>query len=361
MVMPRAKHDPIRVVVVDDSPTVRELLVAILQASVGIQVVGVGASGEDAVRLTHRLRPDVVTMDVVMPKMDGLEAAQHIMREVPTPIVIVTGSLTQTGEDLTFKALQAGALTVVTTPSLDRPEKCDKVVQTVRLMSEVAVVHHWGKQRSVPPAMPATLRASHRLGEGQTIQVVGIASSTGGPAALSLILKQLPADFPWPILVVQHVTNGFTTGLAKWLNGETPLHVAVASHGDMPGPGTVWLAPDDYHLKINSRGALELSKEPPYKTLRPSANYLFHSLAHAYGPRALGIVLTGMGDDGAEGLEALHQAGGAVMAQDERSCVVYGMPREAIIRNIVDQVLPLNQVGAILTQLARKQGKGGVT
>jgi two-component system chemotaxis response regulator CheB len=159
--------------------------------------------------------------------------------------------------------------------------------------------------------------------------------------------------------VVQHVTNGFTAGLAKWLNGETPLRVAVASHGAVPGPGTVWLAPDGYHLKVNSRGVLELSREAPYKTLRPSANYLFHSLARAYGARALGIVLTGMGDDGAEGLEALHGAGGAVMAQDERTCVVYGMPREAIIRNIVDQVLPLNQIGATLGQLAQRQDKGG--
>ena len=358
--MPRAKHDPIRVVVVDDSPTVRELLVAILQASVGIQVVGVGSTGEDAVRLTRRLRPDVVTMDVVMPKMDGLEATQHIMREVPTPIVIVTGSLMWADEDLTFRALQAGALTVVATPGLADPETCDKVVQTVRLMSEVAVVHRWGKRGPIPLDAPATLQAPDRLGGGQNVQIVGIASSTGGPAALSVILKQLPADFPWPVLVVQHVTNGFTTGLAKWLNGETPLRVVVASHGDVPGPGTVWLAPDDYHLKINGRGVLELSKESPYKSLRPSANYLFHSLARAYGPRALGIVLTGMGDDGVEGLEALHQAGGVVVAQDKRSCVVYGMPREAVIRNIVDQVLSLNQIGTALGQLAQRQGKGGI-
>jgi two-component system chemotaxis response regulator CheB len=355
--MPKVRQGPIRVVVIDDSPTVRELLVAILQAAGGIQVVGSGATGEDAVRLTRRLRPDVVTMDIMMPKMDGLEATRAIMREVPTPIVIVTGSLMHADENLTFKALQAGALTVIATPGLADPETCDTVVRTVRLMSEVAVVHRWSRREGKPPAV---MPVADLLDSRRNLQIVGVASSTGGPAALAVILKQVPPDFPWPILVVQHVTSGFTAGLAEWLDGETALRVVVASHGDVPRAGAVWLAPDDYHMKISARGIIELSKESAYKGLRPSANYLFHSLARAYGPRALGIVLTGMGDDGAEGLAALHAAGGAVIAQDEQSCVVYGMPREAINRNIVDQVLPLDQIGPTLGHLKQHQAKAGV-
>ena len=187
--------------------------------------------------------------------------------------------------------------------------------------------------------------------------MIGVAASTGGPAALAAVLGALPAAFPTPILVVQHVTRGFTAGLAEWLAGQTPLRVALAGHGDTPPPGTVLIAPDDYHLQVNARGVVELCKEPPYRGLRPSANYLFRALAHAYGPRAVGVMLTGMGDDGVEGLAALHQAGGLTLAQDEQSCVVYGMPREARARHAVDRVLPLDQIAAALGLLVQPERK----
>jgi two-component system chemotaxis response regulator CheB len=183
--------------------------------------------------------------------------------------------------------------------------------------------------------------------------VIGIASSTGGPATLSKILGRLPADFGVPILVVQHVTNGFVAGLAEWLDGVTPLRVSLASHGETPRAGSVLMAPDDYHTRVNAHGIVELYKGIPYKGLRPSANDLFHSLARAYGPQAAGVVLTGMGDDGAEGLLALHRAGGLTLAQDEQSCVVYGMPREAIARDAVDEVLPLDQIAPTLERVTQ--------
>jgi two-component system chemotaxis response regulator CheB len=362
----RAKHHPIRVVVVDDSTTARELLVALLQTAEGIQVVGGAANGQEAVRLVKRLQPDVVTMDVVMPKMDGLEATRQIMREAPTPIVIVTATLMRDDIDLAFEALQAGALTALRKPGLADPETCQKIVQAVRLMADVPVVRRWGdrpratskQQRPAPPA--------GRIGQSlaqqknwQHVQLIGIASSTGGPGALATAFKSLPADFPLPILVVQHVTRGFTTGLADWLNGETALQVGLAGHGETPRSGTILLAPDDYHMRVNGRGVVELSKEPPYKGLRPAANYLFHSMARAYGPRAMGIIMTGMGDDGAEGIEALHKSGGITIAQDEKSSVVYGMPREAVLRNAVDQVLSLNQIAAALDSLAKKVTRDG--
>jgi two-component system chemotaxis response regulator CheB len=182
--------------------------------------------------------------------------------------------------------------------------------------------------------------------------MIGIAASTGGPGTLAEVLGPLPSDFPVPILIVQHITQGFITGLAEWLNTETSLQVGLAGHGEIPEPGTALLAPDDYHLQVNAGGAIELCKEPPYRGLRPSANFLFHALARSYGPRAVGVVLTGMGDDGAEGLDALHRAGGLTLVQDEESCVVYGMPQEAVHRHAVDQVLTPAQIAVTLAQLA---------
>jgi two-component system chemotaxis response regulator CheB len=354
MMAKRSSSDPIRVVVVDDSTTARELLVTLLQNADGIQVVGAASNGAQAIRLTKRLRPDVVTMDVFMPGMDGLAATRHIMREVPTPIVIVTATLMRDDMDLTFEALRAGALTALRKPGLADPETCAQVVQAVQLMADVPVVRRWDRDKRpsqrVQPVEPPALSKD----DSRRVQIVGIASSTGGPAALAAVLGPLTADFPAPILVVQHVTHGFTRGLADWLDGTTELRINLASHGEKPQRGTVLLAPEDYHMRVNTRGVVELCKEPPYKGLRPSANYLFHSLAQAYGSRALGIVLTGMGDDGAEGMEALYRAGGMTIAQDEASCVVYGMPREAIVRNAVDLVLSLNQIAVALSRLEQK-------
>lgn len=374
----QTRTDPIRVVVVDDSRTARELLVALLQSAEGIQVVGTAPDGAEAVRIVKRLRPDVVTMDVFMPRMDGLEATRRIMRDIPTPIVVVTATLMRDDMDLAFEALRAGALTAIRKPGLADPETCEKVVQAVRLMADVPVVHRWGRGEGTsaisrkatlpsPPTSeePETTRADDLALSGRVdappvldqrrVSIIGIASSTGGPAALVAVLASLPADFPIPILVVQHVTKGFTTGLADWLNGETALEIGLAGHGETPQPGAVLLAPDDYHIQVNKEGVVELCKEPPYKGLRPSANYLFRSLARAYGRRAMGIVLTGMGDDGAEGMEALHQEEGLTIAQDEGSCVVYGMPREAIMRNAVDYVLPLNHIAVAVSSLTARQ------
>jgi two-component system chemotaxis response regulator CheB len=350
--------DSIRVVVIDDTPVVRELLVEILQNAPGIQVVGVGSDGLDAIRLAKRLRPDVVTMDVVMPRMDGLEATRHIMRDAPTRIVIVTAGLMRAEEDLTFLALSAGALTVIGRPGTADPETCDLVVETVRLMASVPVVHHWDRSRKEKAEAPITPPAPLVFEESDDdahVQMIGIAASTGGPGTLATVLSSLPADYPIPILIVQHITKGFATGLAEWLNTSTKLEVSLAGHGVRPESGSVLLAPDDYHLQVNARGLVELSKDEPYRGLRPSANYLFRSLARAYGPRAVGVVLTGMGDDGAEGLAELHKAGGLTMAQDEESCVVYGMPQEAVRRNAVARQLSPPQIALTLGHLSTQK------
>jgi two-component system chemotaxis response regulator CheB len=366
------------VLVVDDSPTARELLVAILQIAEDVQVVGTGATGEDALRLSRRMRPDVVLMDISMPKLDGLEATRCIMKELPIPIVLVTGTLMRSEVDLSFEALQAGALTVLAKPGLGDAAACDQLVQTVKSMARVPVVRRWASggatPRRTPPSPPQrAIRRSVRPTTQPPVAVatsvekdllrrrsiIGIASSTGGPGALARLLKPLPASFPLPILVVQHVTPGFATGFAEWLDGETTLHVRLASHGDEPRPGSVLVAPDDYHLQVDFRGLVELYKDAPYHGLRPSANYLFRTLARIYGPRAVGIVLTGMGDDGAEGLIDLHAAGGLILAQDEASCVVYGMPQEAVRRGTVNAVLPLNEIGVTLRKFTTLRDNHG--
>ncbi|MEJ2211810.1 MAG: chemotaxis-specific protein-glutamate methyltransferase CheB [Anaerolineae bacterium] len=354
----KSRTGPIRVVVVEDSPTVRMLLVNILQAEADLEVVAVGADGEEALRLAHRMRPDVLTIDVRMPKMDGLEATRHIMREVPTPIVIVTGNLMRADVDITFEALQAGALSVVHTPGLADPAGCARVVQTVRLMADVPVVHHWGRRGGpgpapmAPPARPSGADGAGGAG-GRRPRMIGIAASTGGPGTLASILRALPAEWPIPVLVVQHVSRGFVGGLAEWLNTQTALHVALANHGHAARPGSVLIAPDDYHLQINAGGIVELCHEPAYRGLRPSANYLFRSLAMTFGPTSVGIILTGMGDDGVEGLAALRAAGGLTIAQNEASCVVYGMPRQAVALGAAEHVLAPEEIVSTLLARAR--------
>jgi two-component system chemotaxis response regulator CheB len=343
-----SQNGQIRVVVADDSPTMRELLVALVDSAPNMHVVGTGANGEEALRLTRRLKPDVVTLDVRMPRMDGLEATRRIMQECPTPIVIVSGSILRSDVDLTLEALRAGALTVVRKPGLADATACHDLIEALRLMAGVPVVHRWRRAESSLPR-PALVRPpAPRIYP----DIIGIAASTGGPAALATVLKALPADFALPMLVVQHVTRGFTGGLAEWLAGETRLRVRLAQQGHAPRPGEVLLAPDDRHLEITRQGTLQLSQAAPYKGLRPSANVLFESLAAAYGARATGVILTGMGDDGADGLLALHRAGGRIYAQNEASCVVYGMPREAVLRGAVDEELPLKAIASVLAALA---------
>lgn len=359
---------PTRVVIVDDSPTARELLVSICQETKDIFVVGVCTNGEDAVRLTKRLRPDVVTMDVYMPKLDGLEATRQIMRECPTPIIIVSGSLKKMGVELTFQALQAGALNVIHKPGLDDPDTCQNVIQTIRLMAGVPVIHHWGhaKKGALQSAASSTDQSLLAPSMQPTIDdlrartdVIGIAASTGGPAALSSLLGALPADFSLPVLIVQHITSGFAAGFAEWLATRTSMRVDVASHGRPLEPGVILLSPDDYHMMVNERGAVDLSKAPGYKGLRPSANHLFSSMARVYGQRAVGVILTGMGDDGVDGLEDLHRAGGYTVAQNKESCVVYGMPGEAVSRKAIDQVIGLDHISALIERLGSPNPSAG--
>jgi two-component system chemotaxis response regulator CheB len=354
--MPHAKHRAIRVVVVDDSPTARGLLVSLLNSTDGMQVIGTGASGEEALQLAKRLKPDVMTLDVNMKGMDGFAATRLIMRESPLPIILVTSSMMPNETNLTFQALNAGALTVVRKPGLADPDTCDRLVQTVQVMAGVPVIHHWGRHNATASLAAAQAVRARRSNEAQPkvdqLKMIGVAASTGGPAALAAVFRPLPASFPWPILVVQHISLGFGMGLVQWIDTQTALQTRMAEHGEVPRAGTILFAPDDYHMQVNARGEVELVKGQPFKGLRPSANPLFQSMASVYNANALGIMLTGMGDDGAEGMSALYLAGGFTIAQDEESSVIYGMPRAVIERQVVSQTLPLDEIGPTLASYA---------
>ncbi|HWM88255.1 MAG TPA: chemotaxis-specific protein-glutamate methyltransferase CheB [Kofleriaceae bacterium] len=336
----------IRVLVVDDSPTARELLAAIFEADPDLAVVGMAADGDEAVEMTEALRPDVISMDAQMPRMGGLEATRVIMSRVPTPIVIVSASFVAGEVSDAMQALRAGALAVIGKPrgpgAPDFDAMSREVCETVKNMSQVKVIRHWATDSPVPPPRLAARRAGTRP------QLIAIAASTGGPAVLSEILRELPVAFPLPILVVQHIAIGFAAGFATWLDSVVPLEVKVPRNGEGLRAGTVYVAPDDAHMGLADRRTVRVEPGPPIAGFRPSATYLFESAARMYGAEALGIILTGMGTDGVDGLQELSRRGGEVIAQDETSSVVYGMPGAAVAAGVTTSVLPTSAIAALL-------------
>lgn len=341
----------IRVLVAEDSTTVRELLVEMLRADPECQVVGQASNGMEAVEKTKELQPDVVTMDIHMPRMNGFDATKQIMIESPTPIVIVTASLDPRDVETSMHALRAGALTVLAKPqgpgSPDFEEACSRFLTTVKLMSQVKVVRHW---RERPRAEVPCPRAAPGKGTGR---IIAIASSTGGPGALSRMLSELPGDLSVPVVVVQHIASGFGEGFVTWLNSTVPLKAKLAEQGEPLVPGTVYVAPDDKHLGVSARTTALLSTAPPLGGFRPSGTFLFESVAKAFGSSTIAVILTGMGQDGVEGLRQVREAGGQIIAQDEESSVVFGMPKAAIATGFVDYVLPLTAIAPRLLSLIR--------
>ncbi len=355
----------IRVLIADDSSTARALLVAMLDGDAGITVVGEARTGTEAVEMAERLDPDLVTMDIHMPDLDGLQATEQIMTRSPRPIIIVSSTVKVGDVELSLEATRAGALLVLPKPpgpaSPSFASERRHLVSMVKALAGVKVVRRHGgtsPRANAAPAAPAALtppaHADGRRGRA-ALRVVAIAASTGGPAALSAILSALPRDFPVPILVVQHIARGFTSGLAHWLSGTTPLTVKLALHGEVPLAGTVYIAPDDAHLGVRPSpdGVIRLclDKGEAVGAFRPSATYLFRSAA-SLGDAALGVILTGMGDDGVAGLRDLHAAGGRVLAQDEASSVIYGMPKEAVRAGVVHAVASLGDMAARIRELA---------
>jgi two-component system chemotaxis response regulator CheB len=340
----------IRVLVVEDSPTARSLLVQILKSDSEIQVVGEADNGVEGVELARKLRPDVVTMDVHMPRMNGLEATKEIMITAPTPIVIISSSYAMHEVEMSMNALRAGALAVLPKPAgpamAGFEEASQQLIAQIKAMAQVKVVRHWR-----PAKLAQRSKEQESAADPARVRVVAIATSTGGPAALHAILAGLPRDFAVPILVVQHISSGFAKGLADWLNKAGNLRVKLAEDGETLQGGTAYLAPDDRHLGVSSRGTVAFSAAPPIGGFRPSATHLFDSVAGVYGASAIGVILTGMGEDGVAGLQTLRQTGGRVIAQDEKTSVVFGMPSAAITAGLADMVLPLENIASQLIEL----------
>jgi len=349
----------IRVLVVEDSFTIRKRLVEVLEEEPGMEVVGEAEDGKRAIELCQSLRPDVVTMDMMLPLMSGLSATEYIMAFCPTPILIVSASNNRGELFRTYDALAAGALDVLEKPLGHEADGVweRRFIAALKLISRIKVITHprarLGLTRGSQPAAVAK-----SAGDGPDgYRLIAMGASTGGPAALVEILRNLPPDFHIPILLVIHIGRSFGDSFAEWLDGQSRLRVAYARDGEpLPkiGSGRVVLAPPDRHLVV-ARGHLRLTSDPERHSCRPSVDALFESVALEIGPRTAACLLTGMGRDGAEGLLAVRRAGGLSIAQDEATSVVFGMPREAILLEAAEQTLPLDQIAPTLVGLASCQ------
>ena len=339
----------IRVLVVDDSAVLRQSTKFILESDPDLKVVGEATNGVDALDQVDRLRPDVITMDIRMPKMDGLEAIRQIMAVRPAPIVVVTSIDLDRELGVTAQATKLGAVSVLRRPeSVASPNYrtfATSLIQQVKLMSDVKLVHRALEGRDSRSGMAAPPLVANRTTK---TEIVAIGSSTGGPAALHKLLAGLPGSFPLPVVVVQHISFGFVKGLAEWLNEACQVRVKVAEQGERLQAGTVYIAPDEYHLLVDRFNKINLSSADPVGGFRPSVTPLFQAVAHSYGAAAIGVILTGMGSDGAAGMLAMKQAGALNLAQDEASCVVFGMPKEAIALGAVQHVVPLDKMAAMI-------------
>lgn len=362
MTPPPSMQAKIKALVVDDVAVIRAFLQNLLNADPGIEVVGTAANGEEAVEAVRIKRPDVVTMDINMPGMNGMEATRRIMETAPTPIVIVSGAWDPDDVATTFRAIEAGALTIIQRPAgLGHPEhEATKahLLQTVRLMSEVKVVRRWKPRTEKNPPEERQPRPSGREAAGTLssgFKLLTLGASTGGPLAIQTFLKHLAPDFPVPLAVVQHMTEGFTQGFAAWLGQTTAFPIHVAAHGELLLPGHVYVAPEGSHFAVSREMRAALSRENPVNGLRPAVSHLFRSAAECFGSDSIAVLLTGMGRDGAAELKLLKDAGALTFAQDEESSVVFGMPGEAVKLNGATHVLPPDKIALLLGGLIKGQ------
>ncbi len=346
----------VRVLIVDDSLVAREMLAQILATDPYIEVVGMATNGEEAVTMTAELRPDLITMDIHMPKMDGLIATERIMAYTPTPILVVSSSVYGEGMGRAFDALESGALEVIKKPEprewADLERIGRDVIRKVRLLSRVRVITHIKGKRAGRIVAPPMLGVDVVRREGPALIAIG--SSTGGPSALLNILGRLPADIPVPIVVAQHIADGFIPGLVNWLDSGCKLRVAAAEDGAIAKPGVAHFAPTGLNLAMD--GTRMRFREPTAGQLYiPSADTLFQSVARSFGRTAIGVLLTGMGADGALGLKEMHDAGASTIAQDEATSAVYGMPKAAKEIGAAGVVLPVHEIA---TELERVIAEG---
>ncbi len=348
----------VRVLVVDDSAMVRALIRALVEMAEGLTVCGEAENGRQAVEQVLALRPEIVTMDLQMPEMSGLEAIEEIMAARPTPILVLSDIADARNA---MAAVERGALEAVQKPSVD-----DGPAFTARLkmLAGVPVIRHIRSKRSLIKGSGASAASPvrnpllpDRSGWGEKGRIFVVAASTGGPQALAQLLPRLPADFPAPVLIVQHISDGFAAGMATWLNDLCRLTVALGQESERLTAGRIYLADSTTHLTLTPDQRIHLQPRTDRDIYRPSCDVTLTAVAEIFGSRAVGVILTGMGRDGARGIAAIRCAGGVTLGQDEASSVVYGMNREAIVAGSVQSVLPLSAIADEMVRLARAPGQ----
>ncbi len=340
----------IRVLVVEDSILMCKVLTTLLNGDPQIVVTAIATNGKEAVDLVPHLQPDLITMDMEMPIMDGLEVIKQIMSTHPTPILILSSSVFKKGMEKVFRAISYGALDVMDKSELVLKGEMNSGEHLIEKVKHLA-------QKKLPYRIPIEersdifLSASRRTRKTTIHKIVAMVASTGGPQALLKILKPLPESFPCGILIVQHIATGFLSGLVHWLDKECRIKIKIAEDSEEIRPGVAYIAPENLQMRVSEGGRLRLSSEPPENGHRPSGDVLLESVAEIYGKESIGIILTGMGRDGVRGLKAIKQKQGKTLAQDEKSCVVFGMPHAAIELGVVDQVLPLERISEELLSM----------
>ncbi|MGE5658437.1 MAG: chemotaxis-specific protein-glutamate methyltransferase CheB [Actinomycetota bacterium] len=366
----------IKILIVEDSPVATLILKRIFASCPEIEVVGTAANGKEALSLIPRVQPDVICTDLHMAGMNGLEFTREVMANYPRPILAISASVQQEDTENVFKLLEAGAVDVFPKPTSGLASDYERIsrelIGKIKILSGVKVFTQHrrkneetdvGKKTRGTEMNPTVIPSERAIHNGhlsvpftpyletpklKTIQILAIGASTGGPQALHTILTQLPAHFPVPVVCVQHISEGFLQGLVDWLGSESKLPVKIASMGELPKAGTVYFPPERRHLELDSRGRFIASDAPPVGGHRPSVTVTLKSIASFYGANSVAVLLTGMGRDGAEGMQAIARAGGLTIAQDEASCVVFGMPKEAIALGAVQHILPVSAIAPLL-------------
>ena len=344
--------EKIRVLIADDSLVAREMLAQILSSDEGIEVIGMATNGQEAVDMVSRLKPDLVTMDIHMPVMDGLEATEKIMAFTPTPILVVSSSVYGEGMGRAFDALSIGALEVIKKPEPKEWAQLESigrdVIRRVKILSRVKVITHIrGRRPSLRPEAPGAPEPRRPAG---SVSLVAIGSSTGGPSALLNVLGRLPGDLPVPVVIAQHIAEGFVPGLANWLDAGCKIAVRAAEDGAVIEPGVAYLAATGSNMEVDG-SRLRFTEPKPGQLYIPSADTLFESVAVSYARHAIGVLLTGMGADGARGLKVMCDRGAPTIAQDEATSTVWGMPKAAIDVGAVGKVLPVHEIAGEIERL----------
>ncbi len=340
---------PISVLLVEDSPVALEILDRLLASSPDINVVGKARNGKEAIDLIPKLQPKVICTDLHMKEMDGLELTKQVMANHPRPILVVSTSVQKEDTNTIFELLQAGAVDVFPKPNTGLASDYEQVkrdlINKIKILSGVTV---FTKRPTPATVVNPVNNFVFPSDSTRAIRVIAIGASTGGPQALHKIIAQLPANLPVPVICTQHISQGFLQGLVDWLNSECQVKVKIATTGEIPTPGTVYFAPDKNHLELDSQGRFIYGSSLPIDGHCPSVTATFRSVAKYYGKAAMSILLTGMGRDGATGTQAIAQAGGVTIAQDEKTCIVFGMPSEAISLGVVQHVLPIQDIAPLL-------------